>query len=166
VSDPSAPVTAALARLGVAHRVVECDPAAADTAVFCERYGIAPQDSANTILVVIKREPRRYVACVVLATTRLDVNHKLRELLSEKRLSFADAEETVAVTGMLVGGVAPFGLPESVPVLVDAAVMERPEIVLGGGGRDTKLRLAPAELSKLPGARVVEGLARSAAATS
>jgi prolyl-tRNA editing enzyme YbaK/EbsC (Cys-tRNA(Pro) deacylase) len=157
--DPTSLVSDALARLGVIHSVMPCDPAAADTAVFCERYGIAPEDSANTILVAIKREPRRYVACVVLATTRLDVNHKLREVLGEKRLSFADAEETVATTGMLVGGVAPFGLPDTVPVLVDAAVMERPEIVLGGGGRDTKLRLAPRELEKLPGLQVVPGLA-------
>jgi prolyl-tRNA editing enzyme YbaK/EbsC (Cys-tRNA(Pro) deacylase) len=101
------------------------------------------------------------VACVVLATTRLDVNHKLRDVLAEKRLSFAGAEETLAVTGMLVGGVTPFGLPETVPVLVDAAVMARPEIVLGGGGRDTKLQLAPAELAKLPGVRMIERLARS-----
>jgi prolyl-tRNA editing enzyme YbaK/EbsC (Cys-tRNA(Pro) deacylase) len=153
-------VPAALARLGVAHEVMPCDPAAADTAVFCARYGVAPEDSANTILVAIKREPRRYVACVVLATTRLDVNHKLREVLGEKRLSFADAAESVAVTGMLVGGVTPFGLPDTVPVLADAAVMERPSIVLGGGGRDTKIRLAPAELRKLPGLQVVLGLAQ------
>lgn len=159
MSDPTLLVARALARLGAVHTVMACDPAAADTAVFCERYGIAPQDSANTILVAIKREPRRYVACVVLATTRLDVNHKLREVLGEKRLSFADAAESVAVTGMLVGGVAPFGLPDDVPVLVDQAVMERPGIVLGGGGRDTKVRLAPAELLKVPGLRVVPGLA-------
>src|SRR4029453_11878336 len=152
-------VASALANLGVPHTVMPCDPAAADTAVFCERYGIAPEDSANTILVAIKREPRRYVACVVLATTRLDVTHKLRDELGEKRPSFADAEETVATTGMLVGGVAPFGLPDTVPVLVDAAVMERPEIVLGGGGRDTKLRLAPTELRKIAAVRVVTGLA-------
>jgi prolyl-tRNA editing enzyme YbaK/EbsC (Cys-tRNA(Pro) deacylase) len=158
--EPGALVTSSLERLGVLHSVMACDPAAADTAVFCERYGISPADSANTILVAVKREPRRYVACVALATTRLDVNHKLREELGEKRLSFADASETVAVTGMLVGGVAPFGLPDTVPVLVDAAVLERPEIVLGGGGRDTKLRMAPAELLKVPGLRVVPGLAQ------
>ena len=157
--DAASIVASAVARLGVDHEVMPCDPAAADTAAFCERYGVAPQDSANTILVAIKREPRRYVACVVLATTRLDVNHKLRDLLGEKRLSFADAAESIAVTGMLVGGVTPFGLPEAVPVLVDAAVMERPEIVLGGGGRDTKIRLAPGELRKVPGLRVVSGLA-------
>ena len=159
MSDPASLVHSALARLAVVHEVMPCDPAAADTAVFCERYGIAPQDTANTILVAVKREPRRYVACVVLATTRLDVNHKLRDVLGEKRLSFADAGESVAVTGMLVGGVTPFGLPDHVPVLVDQAVMERPEIVLGGGGRDTKLRLAPSELLKVPGLQVVPGLA-------
>ncbi len=150
----------ALSRLGVAHRVMDCDPTAADTAVFCERYGTRPEDTAHTILVADKREPRRYVACVVLASTRLDVNHKLRELLGEKRLSFANAEETVALAGMLVGGVTPFGLPLAIPVLVDAAVMERAEIVLGGGGRSTKLRLAPDELLKLPGLQVVPGLAQ------
>jgi prolyl-tRNA editing enzyme YbaK/EbsC (Cys-tRNA(Pro) deacylase) len=159
-SASSALVTSALARLGIGHTVMECDPAAADTAVFCERYGIAPEDTANTILVAIKREPRRYVACLVLAHTRLDVNHRLREVLAEKRLSFAAADESVAVTGMLVGGVAPFGLPDDVPVLVDAAVMGRPEIVVGGGGRDTKIRVVPAELTKVPGLRVVEGLAQ------
>ena len=158
--EAGALVASSLERLGVLHSVMACDPEAADTAVFCERYGISAGDSANTILVAVKREPRRYVACVVLATTRLDVNHKLREMLAEKRLSFADASETVAVTGMLVGGVAPFGLPDTMPVLVDAAVMERPEIVLGGGGRDTKLRMAPAELLKVPGLRVVPGLAQ------
>ena len=144
MSDPTSVVDSALARLGVVHEVMPCDPDAADTAVFCERYGIAPQDSANTILVAVEREPRRYVACVVLATTRLDVNHKLRGVLGEKRLSFADAGESVAVTGMLVGGVAPFGLPDDVPVLVDQAVMDRPEVILGGGGRDTKSGWLPA----------------------
>ncbi len=158
--DPETAVGEALSRLGIAHRVLACDPAAADTAVFCERYGIPAEDTANTILVAIKRAPRAYVACVVLATTRLDVNHGLRELLGEKRLSFANAEEAVALTGMQVGGVTPFGLPEAIPVFVDAALMERPEVVLGGGGRSTKLRLAPAELRKLPGLQVVAGLAR------
>jgi len=161
VTDPETVVHDALGRLGVVHEVMPCDPAAADTAVFCERYGVAAEDSANTILVASKKEPRRYAACIALATTLLDVNHKVRELLGEKRLSFANAEETVAVTGMLVGGVTPFGLPSGLPVFVDAAVMARPTVILGGGGRSTKLKLAPAELLKLPAVRVVQGLARA-----
>jgi prolyl-tRNA editing enzyme YbaK/EbsC (Cys-tRNA(Pro) deacylase) len=160
MTAPETLVQDALAQLGIVHEVMACDPAAADTAVFCARYGIAPEDSANTILVASKKEPRRYAACVALATMLLDVNHRVRELLGEKRLSFANAEETIALTGMLVGGVTPFGLPEGLPVFVDEAVMSRPTVILGGGGRSTKLKLAPAELLKLPEARVVSGLAR------
>jgi prolyl-tRNA editing enzyme YbaK/EbsC (Cys-tRNA(Pro) deacylase) len=160
MTAPETLVQGALARLGIVHEVMACDPQAADTAVFCARYGIAPEDSANTILVASKKEPRRYAACVALATMLLDVNHRVRELLGEKRLSFANAEETIALTGMLVGGVTPFGLPDGLPVFVDEAVMSRPTVILGGGGRSTKLKLAPAELLKLPEAQVVSGLAR------
>lgn len=161
MEGPENAVAASLSRLGIVHELMACDPVAADTADFCARYGIAAEDTANTILVAVKRAPRRYVACVVLASTRLDVNHRLRELLEEKRLSFAGSEETTAVTGMLVGGVTPFGLPETVPVLVDAGVMARPSVVLGGGGRSTKLRLAPEELRKIPEVTIVPGLARA-----
>lgn len=148
-----------LRRLGVGYERIECDPLAADTAVFCARYGYPEERSANTILVASKKEPRRHAACVVLATTRLDVNHKVRELLGVSRLSFASAEETVAVTGMTVGGVTPFGLPPALPIFVDAAVMACEYVILGGGGRSSKLKLAPAELQRLERARVVPGLA-------
>src|SRR2546425_9698649 len=132
MTDPEAPVLAALAGLGVEYERLECDPAAADTAAFCARYGIPPERSANTILVASKKEPRVYAACVVLATTTLDVNHVVRSLLGVSRLSFASADETVAVTGMLVGGGTPFGPPEGLPVYVAEAVMALEWVVLGG----------------------------------
>jgi len=158
--DPEAPVLAALAGLRIEYERLECDPEAADTAVFCARYGIPPERSANTILVASKKEPKVYAACVVLAATSLDVNHAVRSLLGVSRLSFASAEETVAVTGMLVGGVTPFGLPEGLPVYVDEAVMAPEWVVLGGGGRSSKIKLAPAALRRLPAVKVVPGLAR------
>ena len=151
---------AALAGLRIEYERLECDPEAADTAVFCARYGIPPERSANTILVASKKEPKAYAACVVLAATSLDVNHAVRSLLGVSRLSFASAEETVAVTGMLVGGVTPFGLPEGLPVYVDEAVMAPEWVVLGGGGRSSKIKLAPATLRRLPAVKVVPGLAR------
>jgi prolyl-tRNA editing enzyme YbaK/EbsC (Cys-tRNA(Pro) deacylase) len=160
MTDPEVAALAALARLGIEYERLECDPAAADTAAFCARYGIPPERSANTILIASKKEPKVYAACVVLATTSLDVNHAVRSLLGVSRLSFASAEETVAVTGMLVGGVTPFGLPEGLPVYVDEAVMAPEWVILGGGGRSSKIKLAPAALKRLPAVKVVPGLAR------
>jgi prolyl-tRNA editing enzyme YbaK/EbsC (Cys-tRNA(Pro) deacylase) len=152
-------VSAALSATGITHEVMACDPSLADTAQFCDHYGIDPADSANTIVVVSKKPTGLMAACVVLATTRLDVNHAVRNRLGVRKLSFAGPDETVAVTGMMIGGVTPFGLPADLPLLVDAAVMDRPRIVLGGGNRSTKILLAPGELALLPNAAVIEGLA-------
>jgi prolyl-tRNA editing enzyme YbaK/EbsC (Cys-tRNA(Pro) deacylase) len=152
-------VWAQLRALGVDAQRMACDPDLADTARFCEAYGVAPEDSANTILVIGKSEPPVYAACVVLATSRLDVNRVVRKRLGTRRASFASADETKALTGMLIGGVTAFGLPDGLPIWVDAAVMARPEVVLGGGSRSSKLRVAPGELRKLPAVEVVEGLA-------
>ncbi len=116
-ADPHAAVVEAFAADGVEFEVMDCDPDFADTAAFCERYGIAPDESANTILVVGKSEPRRYVACVVLATTRLDVNGIVRQRLGVKKASFASADETRELTGMLIGGVTPVALPDDDPDL-------------------------------------------------
>jgi prolyl-tRNA editing enzyme YbaK/EbsC (Cys-tRNA(Pro) deacylase) len=136
-----------------------CDPAFADTAAFCERYGIDPTDSANAILVASRREPKVYALCVVLATTRLDVNHAVADLLGVKKLSFASAEETAERTGMVIGGVTPFAIPDGIPLYVDARVLERPTVVVGGGSRSSKIRVDPEVFRRLPGCRVVEALA-------
>ncbi len=150
---------AVLAGLGQSFELFPCDPALADTAQFCAAYGFELGDSANTIVVVGKAEPRRYAACIVLATHRLDVNRAVRDRLGTRKASFASADETQALTGMAIGGVTPFGLPRDLPIWVDAAVMARPRIVLGGGSRSWKVITSPGILLSLPGAEVVEGLA-------
>ena len=159
----SDPVLDQAAALGIAHEVMPCDPDLADTAVFCEAYGIAPEDSANAILVAGKPRPderQPFALCLVLSTHRLDVNGTVRRRLGARKASFADADQTRAMTGMEIGGVTPFGMPKGVPIWIDAAVMARTEVVVGGGSRHRKLRLAPEGLLALPGAEVVEDLAR------
>ncbi|MFN0027697.1 MAG: YbaK/EbsC family protein [Acidimicrobiales bacterium] len=145
--------------------MIDCDPDLADTAAFCEAYGYAPEDSANTIVVAAKEDPPRYVACVVLANTRLDVNRAVRKRLGTRKASFATAEETRALTGMAIGGVTAVGLPAGLPIWVDAAVMARPQVVLGGGSRRRKLVSAPDLLRSVPGVEIVEGLALPAPPT-
>jgi prolyl-tRNA editing enzyme YbaK/EbsC (Cys-tRNA(Pro) deacylase) len=152
-------VRAALDRARVAFEVVECDPELADTAAFVEAYGIPLDRSANTILVASKGADPTYAACVLLATTSLDVNNVVRREMGVRKASFARAEPTIAVTGMEIGGVTPFGLPPDLPVLVDARVMDPDWIILGGGNRSSKLRLRPDTLRALASLRVIEGLA-------
>ncbi|HTC85171.1 MAG TPA: YbaK/EbsC family protein [Candidatus Acidoferrum sp.] len=160
--EARARLTAALDGRGFDYELFPCDPALADTAAFCAAYGFEPGDSANTIVVVGKSDPRRYAACVALATTRLDVNRTVRDQLGTRKASFAGADETRAITGMEIGGVTPFGLPAELPLWIDAAVMARPRIVLGGGSRDWKVITVPQLLLILPNARVVDGLANLA----
>jgi len=145
--------------LGVGYELFPCDPALADTAAFCAAYGFSPEESANTIVVIGKSNPPVYAACVVLATTRLDVNRTVRDRLGTRKASFAAADETMALTGMAIGGVTVFGLPPDLPILVDSRVMDRPRIVRGGGARSWKVISSPGILRALPNVEVVAGLA-------
>jgi prolyl-tRNA editing enzyme YbaK/EbsC (Cys-tRNA(Pro) deacylase) len=161
VTDPiEAAVIAALDETGVPYELLACDPDFADTAAFCERYGVAPEQSANTIVVASKGEPKQYCACVVTATTKLDVNGTVRRLLGAKKASFASADETKALTGMLIGGVTAVALPPGLPLYVDRAVMEQGEVVIGGGSRSLKVKVSTDLFRTLSHATVVEGLAQ------
>src|SRR3712207_7774980 len=103
--------------------VAPIDPELADTAAFCEAYGVQPADSANCVIVAGRRgEVTRFAACVVLATTRADVNGVVRRHLDVRKASFAPQDVAVAESGMAFGGITPVGLPEGWPVLVDPAV--------------------------------------------
>jgi prolyl-tRNA editing enzyme YbaK/EbsC (Cys-tRNA(Pro) deacylase) len=155
---PEEIVIAALQKLDVPYELIEIDPSFADTAAFCEKYSYPADRSCNTIIVASKKEPKRYVACVVLAHTRLDVNKRVTKLMDVSKASFASAEEMIALTGMQVGGVTPFSLPAGVPLYIDDRIMALDWIILGGGGRSLKIKTSPEVFRKL-GAEVVSGLA-------
>ena len=140
--------------------VIDCDPELADTAEFVEAYGYTLGQSANTLVVIGKSDPPIYVACVVLASTRLDVNKVVRKKLGVKKCSFAEPDVTGELTGMKVGGVTPIGLSKHMPLWVDSRVMDCERIVLGGGSRNCKVVAAPKILTALPHMEVVEDLAK------
>jgi prolyl-tRNA editing enzyme YbaK/EbsC (Cys-tRNA(Pro) deacylase) len=141
--------------------VAEIDPTLADTAAFCEAYGSPMDGSANCVVVAGRRgEATRYAACLVLASTRADVNGLVRRRLDARKASFAPMDDAVAMTGMEYGGITPIGLPEDWPVLVDTAVAAAPAIVIGSGVRHSKLALPGALAARLPNVEVIEGLAR------
>ncbi|PYM44969.1 MAG: hypothetical protein DME14_21400 [Candidatus Rokuibacteriota bacterium] len=158
VDDVERRVVEVLDGLGVPYELWPIDPDYADTGPFCEKYGVPLEHSANTIIVASKKEPRQYAACVVKATRRLDVNHVVRRLMGVARLSFASADETKALTGMMIGGVTVFALPDGLPIYVDDTLMDLPWLILGGGSRSSKIRTSPEVLRRLPGAQIVAGL--------
>ncbi len=164
--DIEAAVRAALEATGVPFELLACDPDYADTAAFCQRYGFSPEQSVNTIVVAGKAEPKRYVACAVAASTRLDVNGTVRRRLGVKRASFATADETRDLTGMMIGGVTALALPAAVPLWVDERVMALSEIILGGGSRSLKVKVSPTVFVHLPNTSVVPGLATTPTASA
>lgn len=140
--------------------VAEIDPSLADTAEFCAAYSAPLDGSANCVVVAGRRgEETRYAACLVLASTRADVNGLVRRRLNARKASFAPMDDAVALTGMEYGGITPVGLPGDWPVLVDGAVATAQAVVIGSGVRRSKLALPGALAARLRGAEVVEGLA-------
>jgi prolyl-tRNA editing enzyme YbaK/EbsC (Cys-tRNA(Pro) deacylase) len=160
MSDIAATVRATLDELGADYEIIAIDPDYADTAAFCERYGFGMDVSANAIVIASKRPPGHHSACLALATTRLDVNHRVRDLMGVKKLSFASSEVTMELTGMMIGGVTPFALPPDLPVYVDAAVRAVPHLIVGGGDRATKVLVDPEVFDRMDQVEVVEGLAQ------
>ena len=153
-------VQAALDSLGVSYEVLPCDPDFADTPAFCEKYGYPPDTAGNTILVGSRRGPKKFSACLVKASTQLDVNKTVRRLMEVSKASFASAEDTVAVTGMMIGGVTPFGLPQEVRLYVDDKVMALDYLIVGAGSRSAKIRVHPGVFSRVPNSQIVPGLSR------
>lgn len=159
------PVAKALASLDDTQiGVVAIDPDLADTAAFCEAYGSPLEASANCVVVAGKRAGEvRYAAALVLATTRADVNGVIKRRLDVRKASFAPMDDAVDLTGMAYGGITPVGLPADWPILVDKAVADSPELVIGSGIRGGKLLVTGELLANLPGAEVIEDLAKPVA---
>jgi prolyl-tRNA editing enzyme YbaK/EbsC (Cys-tRNA(Pro) deacylase) len=148
-----------LEALGASFSTMACDPDLADTAAFCEHYGVDPAESANAILVDSRKPPGVRALCLALATQRLDVNGVVRRHLEVRKISFASADTTREVTGMVIGGVTPFGIPADIPVLVPPEVVALGTCIVGGGSRAMKVRVDPEVFLRMPNARIVEGLA-------
>ncbi|AGL13531.1 YbaK/prolyl-tRNA synthetase associated protein [Actinoplanes sp. N902-109] len=143
--------------------VAPIDAGLADTAAFCEAYDVSLAESANCVIVAGKRgDSTRYAACVILATTRADVNGVVRRHLDARKASFAPMDDAVRLSGMEYGGITPIGLPKDWPVLVDSRVVATPHVIIGSGVRHSKIAIAGPALGALPGAQVIEGLAREA----
>ena len=147
-----------LTQSGSDYEIIEIDPDFADTADFCKKYGYPLENSGNTIIVASKKDPVQYSACLVKASDRLDVNNTVRKLMGVRKLSFASREQTIDLTGMEIGGVTPFALPEDLNIYIDQNVMELEYVIFGSGVRSSKVKASPEILLKFPNTQLIPGL--------
>ena len=142
--------------------VTEIDPTLSDTAAFCEKYQIAPEVTANCVIIEATRgERKQMAACLILATTRADVNGIVRRTLDARKASFAPMEEAVRQSGMEYGAINPIGLPSDWPILIDSRIVTLEQVVIGSGVRKSKIILPGKILATLPNAQVLEGLGQA-----
>lgn len=155
-------LSAVLDRFKGRYELIKIDPDFADTIDFCEKYGFPLKNSVNTIIVASKKiSPVRFCACLVTASTRLDVNGMVKKLMDVRRLSFATSDQTTELTGMMVGGVTPFGLPDSIEIFVDKLVMDLDYVIIGGGNRSYKIKIDPDIFNGSPNFKIIDGLSRN-----
>ena len=154
-------VLADLRHRGIDFEEMACDPDLADTALFCEAYDVPVEKSANAILVASRKPEGHHAVCVVLAHTRLDVNGTVRRKLGVRKVSFAPADVTKELTGQEIGGVTIFGLPDGMPVWLDARIMECDWVIVGAGSRTAKIKFDPSQLEGVDGYEVVTDLAKT-----
>ncbi len=139
--------------------VSEIDPNLSDTAAFCERYNIGMGEAANCVVLEAKRAERAwFAACVILASTRADVNGLVRRTLDARRASFAPMEQAVAQSGMEYGAITPIGLPKEWTILVDKAVIELEYVIIGSGLRKSKILIPGKSFAALPNVQILENL--------
>ncbi len=159
-ADITTQVVTVLDAIGVEYEIIECDPDFADTAAFCEKYGYPVDNCGNAIVVASKREPVQFATCIVKGTSRLDVNKTVRKLMGVPKASFASPEQTVEITGMMIGGVTPFALPPDVPIYADDKLMALDYVILGSGSRSSKVKIVPQVFDVLTNTQIISGLSK------
>ncbi len=160
-ADITTQVVTVLDAIGVEYEIIECDPDFADTAAFCEKYGYPVDNCGNAIVVASKREPVQFATCIVKGTSRLDVNKTVRKLMGVPKASFASPEQTVELTGMMIGGVTPFALPPDVPIYADDKLMTLDYVILGSGSRSSKVKIVPQVFDVLTNTQIISGLSKA-----
>ena len=91
---------------------------------------------------------------------RADLNGFVRKHFGSRRISVAPLDKVIKQTGMEYGSITPFELPDSWKILVDAKLMKKEKIIVGGGKQISKLLLPTNILAKLSNVEIIEGLSK------
>ncbi|MFZ5855729.1 MAG: aminoacyl-tRNA deacylase [Chloroflexota bacterium] len=140
------PVSQKLTELGIPHRVFRHAGQVASLEKAASERGQVPGQVVRSI--VFRLGEGRF-AMVLMAGAAQVSWPALRAHFGQSRLTMADADEVVRATGYRVGTVSPIGLPNPLPVLIDASVLVHEEISMGSGMSNTGIILKRDDLLKL-----------------
>ncbi|MBP7961910.1 MAG: YbaK/EbsC family protein [Caldilineaceae bacterium] len=142
------PVSAALTALAIPHRLfAHTHPVHSLEQAAAER-GQVPDQVIRSLLFRLGEGD--FVMALVAGPGQISWK-ALRAHMGQSRLTMAERDEVLRVTGYPIGAVAPFGMPQAVPILVDPSVTVHAEISLGSGIRNTAVILASADLLRALG---------------
>lgn len=153
MSTEQPPVSLALEKLGIPHRVFRHETPVTSFEQAARERNQKPEQVVRSILFRIGEDD----FMMVLVAGSAQISWKaLRRHLGQSRLTMAAEQEVLAVTGYRIGTVSPFGLPRQLKVLIEAGVMREQEISIGSGMRDHAIILKSMDLPRaLPDAEVV-----------
>jgi Cys-tRNA(Pro) deacylase len=122
--------------------------------------------SSNLILktLLFSGDDGSFVVAIANGTNRID-RDRLAHAAKMRKARPASPADVIAVTGFPAGGVAPLGLPSSVPVIVDAATAALTVVYGGGGHEQLLLRVQISDVIRCNNALVAEITERPSHAT-
>jgi Cys-tRNA(Pro) deacylase len=147
-SSGETPVTRALDALGISYRFFRHDGEVTSLEQAARERGQAPQQVIRSI--VFRLSEGDFVMVLVAGPAQISWP-ALRAYLGQSRLTLATKDEILAVTGYPIGAVSPFGVPNPVRILVDRSVIQRGEVSIGSGVRNTTVILDNADMIRALG---------------
>jgi prolyl-tRNA editing enzyme YbaK/EbsC (Cys-tRNA(Pro) deacylase) len=132
-------------------RLIQAHASTATVADAAGTLGVEPGQIAKTLTV---RAGGETFLLVARGDARLDNRKTKAEFGARPRM--LDAEETLALTGHIVGGVCPFGLATPLPVYLDVSLREFATVYPAGGSRNASVEVTPGRLYELVAKRWVD----------
>jgi Cys-tRNA(Pro)/Cys-tRNA(Cys) deacylase len=142
------PVSRALTALNIPHRIFRHAQPVNSLEQAAQERGQRPEQVVRSILFRLGQDQ---YAMVLMAGPGQISWKALRRHFGQSRLTMATEAEVLAITGYPIGAVAPFGLPKSLPVLIDESVAAQEEVSIGSGVRGTTVILRMADLLRALG---------------
>jgi Cys-tRNA(Pro) deacylase len=125
----------------------------ATVSLAAQAIGVSEDHILKTLVFV--GDTGQFVVVIANGTCRVD-RDRLAEVARMQKPRPASPSDVIRVTGFAVGGVAPVGLPASIPVIVDAGTAALGVVYAGGGNEHLLLRIRVSDVIECNNALVAD----------